>query len=72
MKYLFSLALVLSVSGCSFLPDKDVMDFEEKKVTLERDIELLTLKKRKAILEKQLDAIHDADLQIVPVIIKKD
>jgi len=67
MKYIFGAILLLSVSGCAYLPNKDETNFEEKKVTLERDIELLTLKKRKAILEKQLDAIHNADLEIVPI-----
>lgn len=67
MKYIGSLVLVMLMSGCSFIPDKDEMDFERSKVKLEREIEILTLKKRKAILEKQLDAVHDANLKIVPV-----
>lgn len=64
------LFLTLSLlSGCSSLDaflDPNKAEFEETRTHLEREVEILLLKKRKAILEKQLDAVHESDFKIVP------
>lgn len=64
--FIASVLLVLSLSGCSYIPNKAELDYEEEKLQLERQVELLLLKKRKAILEKQLDAISNTDLEFAP------
>lgn len=58
--------LSLSLCGCGLFSDVAAQEAEFKlsKLALERQIELLTLEKRKAIIEKQLDALHDSDLQL--------
>lgn len=60
----------LPFTGCSYIPDKAELDFEAEKLQLERQVEILSLKKRKALLEKQLDALHNSELEFAPA--KKD
>lgn len=66
-KFLMLVLLTLSFTGCSYIPDKAELDFEAEKLQLERQVEILSLKKRKALLEKQLDAIHNSELEFAPV-----
>jgi len=54
------------LSGCAIFWDPEKAEFEDSKVKLEREVELLLLKKRKAILEKQLDAIHETEFKVIP------
>jgi len=72
MKYLRLFLLTLSLSSltaCSNFPlaekeDKSEVEFIQKKTTLERQIEILTLEKRKAILERQLEAIQGTNFEV--------
>lgn len=66
MKLIACLLLTLSLTtGCAnLIPDIKETEFQDKKIVLERQIELLTLQKRKAMLEKQLEAIQDLDFQL--------
>jgi len=59
-----AILLALFLSGCAIFGDPKEAEFQAKKVELERQVELLTLQKRKAMLEKQLEAIQDLDLQL--------
>lgn len=60
-----SLITASSLTGCASLTqDTKEAEFQDKKLTLERQVELLTLQKRKAMLEKQLEAIQDLDFQL--------
>lgn len=54
--------VLLSLCGCSVL-DADKMKYQDSKVGLEREIELLKLKKRKRVLELQLDQLELKEME---------
>lgn len=55
------LSLVLVFSGCAMFDEH-----EGRKQTLQREIEILQLEKRKALLQRQLEHIENTDLPVFP------
>ena len=58
---------VFGTTGCAFFEKKEKVDpteivFEEKKVEMEREIELLRLERRKIMLQNSLDRLDSLPL----------
>lgn len=60
MKYLIAIVLVGALSGCSLLDPH-----ERKKDALQREIEVLELKKRKALLTVQIEKIENIEMDYI-------
>lgn len=59
MKYLISVLIVISMSGCQLM----TTPHQKKKTVIRKEIEVLELKKRKAILQLQLERIENLEVK---------
>lgn len=63
MRYL--VVSILLCVGCSVMDPKQA-EFDEKKKQLQQEVELLSLEKRKLLLQRQIEWIENSDIPVAP------